>query len=297
MCFSLPNESDFSCHLKVTGIISKAVGQVYEGKHIDWLMCGLLWGRQMFPGDRGLRATGTNPSHAHRPAVAARDLARTESSQSANGVNGASNTPWGLQESCCLQPAAHGAWGGLWFVHVHKTPTAWLCLPVSLCPGFQSPHREPSPAPVVTCSVTDAAVLDTGMTIQIPLRNAGCSPPAARSVTLRPLSSVTSTVDSCLAEVLAPSLAAPWYSREIKALPAPCNPGSYEGPQSGGLGWGSITAQLLPLPSSAPFPPFPSMDGDPPDHTRVNLLYVFFRGEKWGLERPWLSQNQISWSL
>ena len=35
MCFSLPNESDFSCHLKVTGIISKAVGQVYEGKHVD----------------------------------------------------------------------------------------------------------------------------------------------------------------------------------------------------------------------------------------------------------------------
>lgn len=70
-------------------------------------MCGLLWDRQMFPGDRGLRATGANPSHAHRPAVAARDLARTESSQSANG----------------------GQWG-----FKHSMGSAELLLPSACCP-------------------------------------------------------------------------------------------------------------------------------------------------------------------
>lgn len=35
MSFSLPSESYFSCQLKVAGIISVTIGQVFEWKHDD----------------------------------------------------------------------------------------------------------------------------------------------------------------------------------------------------------------------------------------------------------------------
>lgn len=178
----------------------------------------------MFPGDNGLRATGCNPSHAHRPTVAARALAWTESSQSANGGQ------WGFKHSTgsARSPAAFSLLppepeeGSGSSCPQEPPPPGSVCL--GLCTGFQSPRREPSPAPVVTCTLTDVAVLDAGMAIQIPLRNAGCSPPAARSDTFRPLSSIASTVDSCLAEVLAPSLAASMIEQGNKGLAGSLQP-------------------------------------------------------------------------
>lgn len=93
MCFSLPSESNFSCHLKVTGIISKAVGQAYEGTHDDRLIYGLLWDRQVFPSDRGLRAAESHSLPCPQANSGRQGPAHPESSQSANGG------PWGFEHS------------------------------------------------------------------------------------------------------------------------------------------------------------------------------------------------------